>query len=62
MKVKTIVKEVRQIFFNKSKLENYFYPTANSILKAACEILNYPISNFVKLPISEELVQFKGPF
>ena len=44
------------------KLENYFYPTANSILKAACEILNYQIANFDKLPISEELIQFKGPF
>ncbi len=44
------------------KLENYFYPTANSILKAACEILNQKISNFDQLPVSEELIQFKGPF
>ena len=44
------------------KLENYFYLKDNSILKAACDILNYQISNFDELPISEELIQFKGPF
>ena len=44
------------------KLEKYFYPTANSILKASCEMLNLPISDFDKLPVSDELIQFKGPF
>ena len=44
------------------KLEKYFYPTANSILKASCDILNLPISDFDKLPVSDELIQFKGPF
>ncbi len=44
------------------KLENYFYPTANSILKATCEILNHPISDFDQLPVSNELIQFRGPF
>ena len=44
------------------KLENYFYPTARSILIETCEILNLSILEFDKLPISEELVNFKGPF
>tara|TARA_Y100000991_G_C21952593_1_gene340481 strand:+ start:410 stop:1456 length:1047 start_codon:yes stop_codon:yes gene_type:complete len=44
------------------ELENYFYPTASSILKTTCQILELPIGDFDKLPISEELINFKGPF
>jgi len=44
------------------KLENYFYPTASSILKTSCELLNLSMSEFDQLPISEELADFKGPF
>ena len=43
-------------------LENYFYPSANSILKSACEILNLQNNDFESLPISNEMLEFKGPF
>ena len=44
------------------KLENHFYPTASSIFKTTCEILELSIEDFDELPISEELINFKGPF
>ena len=44
------------------KLENYFYPSATEILKGSFEILNRSDYNFVDLPISEELINFRAPF
>ena len=44
------------------KLENYFYPSANSILKSAYEILNLQNNEFEGLPISNEMLDFRGPF
>ena len=43
-------------------LENHFYPTATSILEIICDLLGLSFSEFDKLPISEELTNFKGPF
>ena len=43
-------------------LENYFYPTATSILESICKLLGLPFLEFDQLPISEELLNFKGPF
>ena len=43
-------------------LENHFYPTATSILKAIFDLLKLSFSEFDKLPISEELINFRGPF
>ncbi len=43
-------------------LENYFYPSASSILNETCRLLNLSYLEFNQLPISEELANFKGPF
>ncbi len=43
-------------------LENYFYPSAASILKEVLHLLGHSLAYSTTLPISKELLDFKGPF
>tara|TARA_B100000700_G_C15062474_1_gene866803 strand:- start:7230 stop:8288 length:1059 start_codon:yes stop_codon:yes gene_type:complete len=43
-------------------LENQFYPSAASILKEILELLGHPLASSSSLPVSKELIDFKGPF
>ena len=43
-------------------LENEFYPSAASILKEVLQILGHSLASSTTLPISKELLDFKGPF
>ena len=43
-------------------LENEFYPSAASILKEVLQILGHSLASSSSLPVSQELLDFKGPF
>ena len=43
-------------------LENQFYPSAASILKEVLHLLGHSLASSTTLPISKELLDFKGPF
>ena len=43
-------------------LENLFYPSAGSILREALQLLNHSLASSSSLPVSKELLDFKGPF
>jgi len=43
-------------------LENHFYPSAASILREALGLLNHKLAASSSLPVSKELIDFKGPF
>ena len=43
-------------------LENEFYPSAASILKEVLKLLENPLASSYSLPVSQELLDFKGPF